>query len=383
MGVRKVVAVAIFTLLICTLAVQTQCRGEVIFEDSFINNRYRWSTPDNEMWRLAVEGGRYIIQNRSDQASCRTWNRGIKLPSEIDFTIEASIEKTGGPNNRGYGLIWGLKDNQNQYLFEIGGNGYFGVFRIENGAPSPIFNWKSFASINKGNSKNTLTIARYKEKTHFFVNDAYAGGTDGLPLFGGKAGFGNESKIETAVDYIRIIEGVPKPLLIKIPGYEKPAEEIMVEEVVIVTPQEEPPEEDLVVEMAKEDLVEENVIEDPKEEINVTIEAEPEAIFKVVSASITPEPVPAGGKFDIVIDYRLSEPGVESEKIPVKLNYVISSGGEVVFESEEVEVTSFNGKITRRIEHVNASNKKGKYSVDVHLRHQQKDVEKSLDFEIE
>ena len=369
MGSRKPVAVLVFAFLICGLAVQTQCREKVIFEDDFSSNRYRWSTPDNELWRLAVEGGKYVINNKNDRGSCRSWNKGIDLKPGLDFTIEASIEKTGGPDNHGYGLIWGLNDNQNLYLFEIGGNGYFGVFRIENGAPSPIINWKPLASINKGNSINKLTLARYNEKTYFFVNDKYAGGAGGLPLFGGRAGFGNESKIETAVDYIRIIEGVPERLRIKIPGYEKPVEAIPVEEVIVAA--------------APEEAVEKNVAEEPEEEIKVPIGPRPEPVFELVSASMTPQPVPAGGKFDIVVDYRISEPGVETATIPVELSYRISSAGELLFESEQVQVTSFNGKITRRIEHVNASKKPGEYRVNLRLRYQRKEIEKTLDFEIE
>jgi hypothetical protein len=379
MGGPKQIAVLAIAFLICAMAVQTQCNGEVIFEDNFDNNRYRWGTPDNEKWRLAIEDGKYIINNKSDRASCRTWNKGINLESDIDFTIEASIEKIGGPKNRGYGLIWGLKDNRNQYLFAIGGNGYFGVFKIENGAPSPIFNWTHLPGINKGNSKNKLTIARQINKTYFFVNDTYAGEAEGLHLFGGKAGFGNEAEIGTAVDYIRISEGVPEYLLEKIPGHEKPAEKIPAEEVVVAAA----PEEKIVVELPKEGPPEENTIDEPKEETTVPIGPGAGPIFKLVSAGIMPHPVPPGGQFDIVIDYQIFEPGVESEKVPVRFSYIISSIVEVLFESEEAELDSFNGKITRRIEHVNASKKKGKYFVRLHLRYQQKEIETLLGFEIE
>jgi len=370
MGYAKLIAGLALLLIMYAAMPYPLCAGEVIFEDYFNDNQNRWGTPDTKMWRLAVEDGKYLINNKSTRSSCRTWNKKIDLKDDIDFTIETSIQKTGGLDNRGYGLLWGLKDNKNQYIFETGGNGYFGVFRVENTIVTPIINWKPFKQINRGNSNNKLTVARYKEKTHFFINDAYAGQAQGLFLYGPMVGFGNESNVETAVDYIRIVAGVPEYLLMKIPGYEETAEQIPAEQKTIV-PKQEPAQQEIIIEPEAE----------PEQQIET--KPEPEIAFELVAASIEPPTVPPRGKFDIVVEYKLSDPETDADKVSVRMTYTISAEGEILFESSPTEVKSFNHKNTRRIEHVNASARAGKYSAKVHLQYRQKEIVKALDFEIE
>jgi tetratricopeptide (TPR) repeat protein len=90
-------------------------------------------------------------------------------------------------------------------------------------------------------------------------------------------------------------------------------------------------------------------------DISVTIE----------SVTIQPNPVAPGGKFDLVVEYRVDNPLVAAEKVAVQFGYAILQEGSSLFAKKPFAVQSFNGRPTRRTEHVTASQTKGAYTIEV------------------
>ena len=71
-----------------------------------------------------------------------SWNDSIQTPEGRDVSLEADMSKTAGPDDRGYGLVWGVLDANNLYRFEVSGDGHFAIFRNSRGILSPILNWE-------------------------------------------------------------------------------------------------------------------------------------------------------------------------------------------------------------------------------------------------
>jgi hypothetical protein len=178
--------------------------GQILFEDYFEDNKNKWRIEINPLFRIYIENGNYILEQTMDGKERTTVNYSFILPDDIDFKLEALIEKIQGEDSYGYGLIWGSLDINNQYRFYVSDNGNYSIKKHEKGKGSYIIPWSTFRENDKQNAKNKLTIVKYGDLTHFYINDEYLGEIPNLSLDGNKVGFVIDGAQKTSVDYIRI-----------------------------------------------------------------------------------------------------------------------------------------------------------------------------------
>jgi hypothetical protein len=306
----------IFCLFLSSSALPT---GQVLFLDDFSDNQNGWDIQQAASWSAFIEAGKYKLKNTSDDEAFVSWNDSIQIPEGRDFSLEAHIAKTAGPDDRGYGLVWGVLDANNLYRFEVSGDGHFAIFQNNRGILSPILNWEEAEPANKGNASNTLSIARFGEWTHFYINGEWMAAFLGMPFFAQSAGFINEAGVHTDVDRITLTDGVVPHL------YDK-----------MVHP------------------------DDPMSQPPLSIQ----------NVSIQPQPVPAGSSFDIAVDFTVRDPYVAENTIPVLFSLTILKNGQPIFAKDLVEIQAFNGRPTRRIENMKASKRAGTYSIKITLKYQ-------------
>ena len=91
-----------------------------------------------------------------------------EIDQKRDFEIEASIMFGSGKEN---GIIWGKKDNNNNYHFGFSGNGQFSIYKTDNGSLKHFKNRTISRKVNKKNY-NKLTIRKVNSTYYFFINEA-------------------------------------------------------------------------------------------------------------------------------------------------------------------------------------------------------------------
>lgn len=166
-----------------------------------------WSIGNLFTAHIQIVNGKYIIEHKREKGEYTTLN-SINLTNDMDFIIEALIEKIEGNDSNCYGLFWGTYDNG--YIFKISENGYYSIEKMEKRKTVDIIPRK-MNNINKNwKSKNKLTIVKQGNITNFHVNDEYLNGVANLIFDGNKMGFSVEGETKIAVDYIHIYKIRPE-----------------------------------------------------------------------------------------------------------------------------------------------------------------------------
>lgn len=104
--------------------------------------------------------------------------------------------------------------------------------------------------------------------------------------------------------------------------------------------------------------------------------------WKLKCIQTNPEQIRIGEEFVIVIDYVVSDPSINSEKLPVYMNFSIIEGEKVLFKSGSILIQSKPGVITTRRQNMNPTQRKGEFKVEVTLTYKNKTTSKTITINI-
>lgn len=161
--------------------------GSPIFEETFADNSRNWSLGDDKSRSMKVESGKYYFEHKRNVNTWLSW-----VPASInaveDFIIETSMRKTKGVDDYGYGVMWGLKDENNLYYFGVSGTGYYQYGKFQNGNWVSQINWTASSLIKKGEA-NLLSVKKEGSQYSFYINGEYVNTAPFEEFFGDKIGF--------------------------------------------------------------------------------------------------------------------------------------------------------------------------------------------------
>ncbi|MBX7150624.1 tetratricopeptide repeat protein [bacterium] len=169
------------------LLVKQPPTGTPIFEETFADNSRNWALGDDKSRSMKVESGKYYFEHKRTVNTWLSW-----VPASIntyeDFIIETSMRKTKGVDDYGYGVMWGLQDENNLYYFGVSGTGYYQYGKFQNGTWVSQINWTASSSIKKGEA-NLLSIKKEGSQYTFYINGEYVNTAPFEEFFGDKIGF--------------------------------------------------------------------------------------------------------------------------------------------------------------------------------------------------
>ena len=202
--------------------------AEVIFEDDFVDNKSNWATaaPD-ENKSLAIKDGHYFFEHKRTENSWVSYKL-IPIETNRDFKIESYIRKEGGVQNSGYGLVFGRENNDNEYEFEISGDGHFRVDKYENGQFVEIKAWEKTSAINQGNGViNKLSVVKIGNTIKMYINEQQVYSMNFQQFFGDAIGYRISRNQTIAADLLRVSYLGNKPQkVVKVPdSFENPNRE--------------------------------------------------------------------------------------------------------------------------------------------------------------
>jgi hypothetical protein len=148
-----------------------------------------WEIKDDSTAEMKISDGKYLLKNKIDGVALWTTIDAPHLQSE-NFKLTASLSKTKGIDNNGFGIVWGAKDMNNDCEFVISSNGFFKVLKWKDGIKEDITDWTYSSAINKWDSvKNELKIDCTEKTTHFYINNTHVFATKYIETSGLKTGF--------------------------------------------------------------------------------------------------------------------------------------------------------------------------------------------------
>ncbi len=175
-----------------------------IIDDSFNNNMMRWEEKNNDLSEMKLVNGKYTI-------SCKKESTAITSTIEVphlqysDYRITSTLSKLKGIDDNGFGLVWGSKDENNEFEFVISGNGQFKVMKWEGGIKTDLVKWTYSTAINKWDfSSNVLSIENNDEVTRYYINNEYVAATNDVQQFGSRVGFVLNETMEVEIDNLLV-----------------------------------------------------------------------------------------------------------------------------------------------------------------------------------
>lgn len=178
-----------------------QASKTILFE-GFNNNDNNWPTKFSNDVTLNVTGGDYIIDHKRSTGG---WvgTSEIKFDTSRDFRIAAQIKKVSGIQNNGFGLVYGRRDNDNQNMFLISGNGSYKIVEFKNGNERNIKSWTASDKIKQNNgSLNYLTIKKIGSKIDYYINSTVVCTSYTNEFFGDYTGFAVYDNQKISVAYL-------------------------------------------------------------------------------------------------------------------------------------------------------------------------------------
>jgi tetratricopeptide (TPR) repeat protein len=109
----------------------------------------------------------------------------------------------------------------------------------------------------------------------------------------------------------------------------------------------------------------------------------PVPLIQIRKVEIKPSVVPPGGRFDLIVEYSVSDPSLKQEQLPVQFSFSILQGEKTLYGSTPLEIMSSNSQNTIRTEPLNASNRRGTYLLKVSLTYKKVAAEKSVELRVE
>ena len=93
-----------------------------------------------------------------------------------DFTFETLARPVAGPDSGfyGYGLVYRAQDQGRYYAFAVGGDGYYGVLRVDGEEEVALIPWQQFPHIRRGFQENRLRLTCAGAVCDLTINDEYA-----------------------------------------------------------------------------------------------------------------------------------------------------------------------------------------------------------------
>jgi len=143
---------------------------EKVFEENFKNNSNEWKLHNDDDMVQEIRHEQFYFYNKTNGSGYKQY---LSLPFDLsnDFSIETTINLKKGDNDFGSGLLWGAKDWDNYYSFQITRDGFYKITAKDKGVNTTFGKkWTESELINTGYASNKLKILKGDDEYLFVIN---------------------------------------------------------------------------------------------------------------------------------------------------------------------------------------------------------------------
>jgi hypothetical protein len=150
-----------------------------IYADDFSNPESGWSRSTNANRIYAYKNGEYQIRIRREYWYAGTTS-GFRC-TNCRIQVQGRFQSS---NYGAYGILFGITDDWDEYLFRVSGNGYYSLYKRISGDWEALIPWTESPHIRQGQATNHLQVTRNKKRIALHVNGKWLAGLDDRSLQG-------------------------------------------------------------------------------------------------------------------------------------------------------------------------------------------------------
>jgi hypothetical protein len=141
------------------------------FEENFSDNSQDWFTSDDGALRASIGNEVYrLVFEPQTQIHAVIHNSSSFAIEQERFQMQALLAWQAGHGDGGYGLAWGIEDEQDYLEFVVSPRGEFRIVLWHFNQPEVIVPWTSSSAIYRGLALNLLEVRREGTDVYFFIN---------------------------------------------------------------------------------------------------------------------------------------------------------------------------------------------------------------------
>ena len=143
------------------------------FTDTFDDNRNGWFESEEDAvgnMRAVVDGAYHIVSIYEEGMDNFLWGTSGAGPF-TNFDLDVDATQVGGTANNEIAVVFGVKDVDNLYWFDISGDGWVSLGRTVDGQRELIEEWAQTGSIRQGNATNHIRLIVENGNLTAYVND--------------------------------------------------------------------------------------------------------------------------------------------------------------------------------------------------------------------
>lgn len=141
-----------------------------------------------------------VLRVRLEQPLQRAW--AVAGQQIRNFDLELDLRALTPSQDVGYGLLYRYQDPDNYYLFAIGGDGYYTVAVVQDGALTPLRAWGQWPHVRRGAAANRLRARCVGEVCSFYVNGEFTTQITHDAFLTGDLGFWVQTFSDNALDVV-------------------------------------------------------------------------------------------------------------------------------------------------------------------------------------
>jgi hypothetical protein len=168
---RLSAGVVAWTLLLLVCGCSTGDRQGTPFQDDFGDSRSGWGTDQREEFDRGYDEGEYFFELHEPN-----WFAWAYPGAQFDDAeVEVDARLSSGPPSSHFGVLCRYTDEDNFYYFTISADGYYAIFRRENGRDPEVITGDgegmAFSSaIRTGEQSNHIRAICQEDELSLYVN---------------------------------------------------------------------------------------------------------------------------------------------------------------------------------------------------------------------
>jgi hypothetical protein len=203
-------------LLVLLTTIPARAQENILWEETFDDNRRAWGISDGEDLKNVLENGQYI-QTQKKENTAWYQNRPVFIDPYKDYTIEAEMTQLSGFDNNGYGIVWGLMDGNNFNGFILTSNGNFKIYEVRDGKWTEHMPWTVSSLVKPMNQKNVISIIKRDNTSRYLINGEEVHSGTPISLPGMNIGIISYTALTFATDRITVRQEHEINLLADVP----------------------------------------------------------------------------------------------------------------------------------------------------------------------
>jgi hypothetical protein len=140
---------------------------QFLFEDDFGDSGSGWLEAADAESSQGYRDGRFFFEIQS--SDLLVWDNAGR--NFRDFVLQVEARQVSGAVESSYGVLFRYIDDGNFYRFDLTGDGYHAVFKLEHGEWVTLADWQASEHVRPQGQMNRIKIVCRGPRTSFYVGD--------------------------------------------------------------------------------------------------------------------------------------------------------------------------------------------------------------------